>query len=153
MLAEPAATTEKIVADKGDFPYLAPLPGSKFHRGTWDNTPFRVQPPGAQQAEIVANGSLYRMYDFPEISNALLTTAYRDALTKGGWVIVYEGNSVIRAHYAQRGRNIWAMVSPSPGGEDLRVADAGLMGLGADLKKTTHIAVDVVLFDFNKVPF
>ena len=39
-------------------------------------------PAGAQQAEMVANGTLFRDYDFPEISNALLTTAYRDALTK-----------------------------------------------------------------------
>ena len=43
-LAAPAAPPEKIAPDKGDFPYLAPLPGSKFHRGAWDNTPFRVQP-------------------------------------------------------------------------------------------------------------
>ncbi len=149
-LAAPAATPEKIVADKGDFPYLTPLPGSKFHRGTWDNTPFRVQPPGAQEAEIVATGSLYRMYDFPGISNALLTAAYRDALTKGGWAIVQEGNSVIRAHYAQRGRNIWAMVSPDAGGYDLNVADAGLVDLGANLAKACHIALYGVLFDFNK---
>ena len=149
-LAAPAATPEKIATDKGDFPYLAPLPGSKFHRGAWDNTPFRVMPPGAQQAEIVANGSLYRFYDFPEISNVLLTTAYRDALTKGRWVIVQEGLSVIRAHYAQRGRNIWAMVSPDAGGYDLNVADAGLVDLGANLAKACHVALDGVLFDFNK---
>src|SRR5260370_40018169 len=149
-LAAPAAAPEKIAPDKGDFPYLAPLPGSKFHRGAWDNTPFRVQPPGAQQAEIVANGSLYRMYDFPGISNALLTAAYRDALTKGGWAIVQEGNSVIRAHYAQRGRNIWAMVWPDAGGYDLNVADAGLVDLGANLAKACHIALYGVLFDFNK---
>ena len=149
-LTAPAATPENIATDKGDFPYLAPLPGSKFHRGAWDNTPFRVQPPGAQQAEIVANGSLYRFYDFPEISNVLLTTAYRNALTKGGWVIVQEGLSVIRAHYAQRGRNIWAMVSPDAGGYDLNVADAGLVDLGANLAKACHVALDGVLFDFNK---
>ena len=111
-LAAPAATPEKIATDKGDFPYLAPLPGSKFHRGGADNTPFRVTPAGAQQAEIVANGTLFRYYDFPGISNVLLTTAYRDALTKGGWAIVEERTSVIWAHYAQKGRNIWAMVSP-----------------------------------------
>src|ERR1035438_1196812 len=150
-LAAPAATPEKIESDKGDFPYLAPLPGSKFHRGAWDNTPFRVQPPGAQQAEIVANGSLYRDYDFPEISNVLLTTAYRDALTKGGWVIVQEGSSVIRAHYAHRGRNIWAMVSPNgPGMYTLNVADAGAVDLGATLAKACHVALYGVLFDFNK---
>jgi len=97
-LSPPAATPEKIATDKGDFPYLAPLPGSKSHGGGADNTPFRVMPPEAQEAEVVANGALYRYYDFPELSNVLLTTAYRDALTKGGWAIVQEGSSVIRAH-------------------------------------------------------
>ncbi len=149
-LTPPAATPEKIATDKGDFPYLAPLPGSKFLRGAWDNTPFRVTPPGAQQAEIVANGTLYRYYDFPEISNVLLTTAYREALTKAGWTIVQEGLSVIRAHYAQKGRNIWAMVSPESGGYDLNVADAGLVDLGANLAKACHVAIYGVLFDFNK---
>jgi OOP family OmpA-OmpF porin len=149
-LTPPAATPEKIANETGDFPYLAPLPGSKFHRGVWDNTPFRVQPLGAQQAEIVANGSLYRNYDFPEISNVLLTTAYRDALTKGGWTIVQEGPANIRAHYAQRGRNIWAMVSSNSGGYDLNVADAGLVDLGATLAKACHVAIYGVLFDFNK---
>lgn len=149
-LAAPAATPEKIATDKGDFPYLAPLPGSKFHRGLSDNTPFRVLPAGAQQEEIVANGMLERYYDLPGISNVMLTTAYRDALTRGGWVIVQEGLSVIRAHYAQRGRNIWAMVSPSPGGYILSVADAGLADLGANLAKACHVTIYGVLFDFNK---
>jgi len=150
-LAAPAATPEKIATDKGDFPYLAPLPGSKFHRGGWDNTPYRVQPRGAEQAEVVANGTLYRDYDFPEISNVLLTTAYREALTQGGWVIVQEGSSVIRAHYAQRGRNIWAMVGPNgPGMYTLNVADAGLVDLEANLAKACHVALYGVLFDFNK---
>jgi len=98
----------------------------------------------------VANGTLYRNYDFPEISNVMLTTAYRDALTKGGWVIVEERTSVIRAHYAQKGRNIWAMVSPEPGGYDLNVADAGLVDLGGTLAKACHVALYGVLFDFNK---
>ncbi len=149
-LAVPAATPEKIAEDKGDFPYLAPLPGSKFHRGTRDKTPFRVTPPGAQQAEVVANGSLYRFYDFPGMSQVLLTTAYRDAFTKGGWTIVEERSSFIRAHYAQRGRNIWAMVSTDAGGYDLNVADAGAVDLGANLTKACHVALYGVLFDFNK---
>jgi OOP family OmpA-OmpF porin len=150
-LTPPAATPEKIATDKGDFPYLAPLPGSKFHRGGADNTPFRVQPKGAQEAEMVANGTLFRDYDFPEISNVLLTTAYRDALTKGGWEIVQEANSVIRAHYGKSGRNIWAMVSPGgPGGYTLNVADAGAVDLSASLAKECHVALYGVLFDFNK---
>lgn len=149
-LAPPAATPEKIAADTGDFPYLAPLPGSKFHRGLADTTPFRVTPPGAQDAEVVANGMLVRYYDFPEISNVLLDTAYRDALTKGGWTIVHEGSSVITAHYAKGGRNIWAMVSPSPGGYILNVADAGAVDLEANLTKACHVVLYGVLFDFNK---
>ncbi len=155
VLAAPAATPEKIATDKGDFPYLAPLPGSKFHNGGADTTtPFRVQPKGADQAEVVANGTLFRNYDFPEISNVLLNTAYRDALTQGGWVIVQEASSVIRAHYAQRGRNIWAMVSPNgPGMYTLDVADAGLVDLGANLAKACHVALYGVLFDFNKSTF
>jgi OOP family OmpA-OmpF porin len=149
-LAAPAATPEKIATDKGDFPYLAPLPGSKFHRGGWDNAPFRVTPAGAHQAELVANGTLVRYYDFPGISNVLLSTAYRDALTRGGWAIVEERTSVIRAHYAQKGRNIWAMVSPDLGGYILNVADAGAVDLGATLAKGCHVALYGVLFDFNK---
>jgi hypothetical protein len=150
-LPAPAATPEKIATDKGDFPYLPPLPGSKFHNGGWDNTPYRVQLRGADQAEMVANGTLFRNYDFPEISNVLLDTAYRDALTKGGWVIVQEGSAVIRAHYAHGGRNIWAMVSPNgPGMYILNVADAGLVDLGANLAKACHVAIYGVLFDFNK---
>jgi hypothetical protein len=97
-LAAPAATPEKIATDTGDFPYLPPLPGSKFHRDGADNAPFRVTPPGAEQAEMVANGTLYRNYDLPDFSNVLLTTAYHDALTKGGWTIVEERTSVIKAH-------------------------------------------------------
>jgi OOP family OmpA-OmpF porin len=107
-------------------------------------------PAGDQQAEVVAIGTLYRDYDVAEISNVLLTTAYRDALTKGGWVIAQKQSSVIRAHYAQRGRNIWAMVSPNPGGYTLNVADAGLVDLGATLAKACHVALYGVLFDFNK---
>jgi OmpA-OmpF porin, OOP family len=150
-LTPPAATPEKIATDKGDFPYLAPLPGSKFHRGGADNTPFRVQPRGAEQLEMVATGTLFRDYDFPEISNALLTTAYRDALTKGGWEIVQEASSVIRAHYGRTGRNIWAMVSPNgPGGYTINVADVGAVDLEANLAKTCHVVLYGVLFDFNK---
>jgi OOP family OmpA-OmpF porin len=150
-LAPPAATPEKIAPDKGDFPYLAPLPGSKFHRGGADTTtPFRVPAPGSDQMEVVANGSLFRNYDFPELSNVLLSTAYRDAFTKGGWVIVQESPGVIRAHYAQRGRNIWAMVSPEGGGYTLNVADAGAVNLAANLAKACHVVLYGVLFDFNK---
>jgi OmpA-OmpF porin, OOP family len=80
----------------------------------------------------------------------MLTRVYHDAFTKGGWVIVQEALSVIRAHYAQKGRNIWAKVEPNPGGYILSVADAGLVDLGTNLSKACHVAIYGVLFDFNK---
>lgn len=150
-LPPPSRVPETIAPEKGDFPYLPPLPGSKFHRGGADNTPFRVQPIGAQQAEIVATGSLYRDYDFSGLSNVLLTSAYRDALTKAGWAIVRDSQAILQAHYTQAGRNIWAMVSPNgPGTYSLNVADAGRVDLGATLAKSCHIALYGVLFDFDK---
>jgi OOP family OmpA-OmpF porin len=81
----------------------------------------------------------------------LLTTAYHDALTKTGWVIVEERSAVIRAHYAQKGRNIWAMVGTNgPGMYSINVAEAGSVDLGATLAKACHVAIYGVLFDFNK---
>src|SRR5258708_12263781 len=74
-LAPPAATPEKIAPDKGDFPYLAPLPGSKFHRGGADTqTPFRAPAPGSDQSELVPNPSLSPNYTFPHLSNTPLST-------------------------------------------------------------------------------
>ena len=98
----------------------------------------------------MANGTLFRDYDLPGISNVLLTAAYRDAFTKGGWTIVQEWPGGIRAQYAQHGRNIWGMVSPVAGGYTISVADAGSVDLGANLAKECHVALYGVLFDFNK---
>jgi len=87
-LATPAATPEKMAPAKGDFPYLTPLPGSKFHSGSQDASPFWVFPKGASQKEMVAPTSLVRSYSLPELSNVMFMTVYRDALTKAGWEIV-----------------------------------------------------------------
>ena len=59
-LAPPASTPEKLSPDKGDFPYLAPLPGSKLHNGGVRKSPFSVTPLGAAQTEMMAPGSMFR---------------------------------------------------------------------------------------------
>lgn len=41
-LVAPAATAEKIADDKGDFPYLKPLPGSAPHGGSRSDAPMLV---------------------------------------------------------------------------------------------------------------
>ena len=152
-LAAPGSTPETMASpEKGDFPYLAPLPGSRSHGGGQDPGPFWVTPKGASQAELVATGTLTRRYDLPGLSNLLFVTVYHDALTRAGWTIVDErmsADALIVAHYGQKGRNIWASLHNNTEGYSVSVADPGAQ-LGATLAKTCHVALYGVLFDFNK---
>jgi OOP family OmpA-OmpF porin len=153
-LAPPAAAPEKMASpDKGDFPYLSPLAGSTFRGGGRDPSPFWVTPKGGSQAEIVAQGSLHRGYALKGLSYALFLAEYRDALTKVGWEIVDEsssGDAAMHAHFAKNGRNIWAYLHINGDGYDIAVADVGATDLAGSLKKTCHVALYGVLFDFNK---
>lgn len=151
-LAQPASTPEKVDATKGDFPYLTPLPGSRFHSGMQDPSPFWVLPKGATQKEMVAPGSITKSYDLPQLSNLLFINAYRDALTKAGWEIVEQfmgADASLTAHFSKNGRNIWANVHNNSGGYTITVADTG-NDLGSALARDCHIALYGVLFDFNK---
>jgi OmpA-OmpF porin, OOP family len=153
-LTPPAATPEKMASpDKGDFPYLSPMAGSKFRGGGRDPGPFWVTPKGASQPEMVAQGSLHRAYALAGLSYALFLTEYRDALTKAGWEIVDESSSAdaaMHAHFMKNGRNVWAYLHINGDGYDIAVADVGAADLAASLKKTCHVALYGVLFDFNK---
>jgi OmpA-OmpF porin, OOP family len=153
-LTPPAAAPEKMGSpDKGDFPYLAPLAGSKFRGGGKDPGPFWVTPKGGNP-EMVAQGSLHRSYALAGLSYALFLNEYRDALTKAGWEIVDEsksGDAAMHAHFTKNGRNVWAYLHINGDGYDIAVADAaGATDLAASLKKTCHVALYGVLFDFNK---
>jgi len=153
-LTPPAAAPERMASpDKGDFPYLAPLAGSKFRGGGRDPGPFWVTPKGGQP-EMVAQGSLHRGYALGGLSYALFLTEYRDALTQAGWEIVDEsssGDAAMHAHFTKYGRNVWAFLHINGDGYDIAVADAaGATDLATSLKKTCHVALYGVLFDFNK---
>jgi hypothetical protein len=39
-LTPPQPTPEEIIPEKGDFPYLTPLPGTKFSGGRLETDPF-----------------------------------------------------------------------------------------------------------------
>ncbi len=152
-LAEPAAIPEKLpTSGKGDFPFLSPIPGSEAHGGQEDSSPFRLTPKGATQDEIVASGSVVRNYTLKDGSQALFAAVYHDALTKAGWVIEREtGTEVIVAHYASRGRNIWAYLVGHGSDYSLRVGAEGAPDeLKSTLASTCHVALYGVLFDFNK---
>ena len=154
-LTPPAAVPEKMASpEKGDFPYLSPLPQSTFRGGGRDPGPFWVTPKGGSQPEMVAQGSLHRGYALKGLSYALFLTEYRDALTKAGWEIVDESRSAdaaMHAHFAKNGRNVWAYLHINVDGYDIAVADVGATAdLAGNLKKTCHVALYGVLFDFNK---
>jgi outer membrane protein OmpA-like peptidoglycan-associated protein len=153
-LKEPAATPEKLPAPgKGDFPFLAPLPGSVRHGGEESSAPFRLTPKGATQPEIVANGSIELSYRLEGLSQLLFARVYHDALTKAGWEIVTEtaNHELIIAHYAKNGRNIWAYMDDHGDLYSIQVGkEASPDQIKATLATTCHVALYGVLFDFNK---
>jgi OOP family OmpA-OmpF porin len=156
VLAQPAATPEKVDPLKGNFPYLPPLPGSKPLSGHHDPAPLAVTLPGANQPENVATGYVLKNYQLPDgVSQMEWFTFYVGALPKAGWTIIastHSGDAGITAHYAMNGRNIWAYLHTGGGTYGFQVGDegGGAGGLSADLAKACHVALTGVLFDFNK---
>ena len=155
-LTPPAAKPEPVNATAGDFPWLGPLPGSKFRSSAVDPAPFYVDIKGASAPELVATSSIIKSYRLPPdgLSNSLFRVAYHDALTAAGWTIVDErmgSDVVITAHYTKNGRNLWASLHKNDS-FDIRVADAGAAtkDLSKDLAANCHVAIYGVLFDFNK---
>ncbi len=151
-LKPPAARPEKIDPAEGDFPYLAPIPGSTLRGGKADPDPFWIKPKEGP-SEIVASGSLIRSYSYKDgMSSVMFMAVYKPALEKGGWEIVSEsigGDASLYAHYAKNGRNIWAYLH-NDDGYVVNVADVGAVDLSTGLKKSCHVALTGVLFDFNK---
>jgi outer membrane protein OmpA-like peptidoglycan-associated protein len=155
-LTPPSATPEPVNPAKGDFPWLGPLPGSRFRSSAPDPAPFYVAIKGANEPELVASGSIIKAYYAPPdgLSNSLFRIAYHDALTAAGWTIVDErmgADVIISAHFTRNGRNLWASLHKNDM-YDIRVADAGAASnnLGKDLEANCHVAIYGVLFDFNK---
>jgi OOP family OmpA-OmpF porin len=154
----PAATPEKFTAEKGDFPYLPPLPGSKLGIGVRQDGPMEVTFPGSDETQVVGKSAIVKFYgNAPGISTIAFVTAYHDAMTKAGWTIISQGAGVrqsdatLTAHYAANGRDIWAYLHM--GGEEysIKVADAGAESdIARQFAKDCHVALYGVVFDFNK---
>ncbi len=151
-LAAPAAVPEALDAEKGDFPFLAPLPGAQYRGGRADPAPFYARIGGGPE-ELVAQGSLVKSYLQPGgVSVALFLAVYGDALTRAGWEITEQfkgADAQITAHYSRDGRNLWARLHDNGDGYSLAVADAA-RDLHATLARDCHVALYGVLFDFDK---
>jgi OmpA family len=155
-LAAPASTPKPIVPDKGDFPYLPSVPGSRLGGGKAESAPVYVQLPDAHQPDLVANGSVTKWYQAPGgVSVAALFGLYHDALPKAGWTTFGEfhrADAGFTAHYGQNSRNIWVYMHFANDGYSISVADATISAgkLAADLVANCHLALTGVLFDFDK---
>lgn len=153
----PAATPEHVVAERGDFPYLPPLPGSKFQSGRQDSAPMTLTLPDTDQPEIVGTGEIVKYYTAPDgLSTLLFATAYHDAMTNAGWAVLYQSqgmhqtDALLTAHYSRNGRDIWATMHGTPAEYNIAVADVGAKDLGSELARSCHVALYGVLFDFDK---
>ena len=155
-MATPSTTPEVVKPDQGDFPYLPPVPGSRFISGKADPAPFFVQPSDAKQPELVANGSIVKLYQPPPgLGLADLLRLYQASLLQGRWTTVSELHDtgvLLSVHYGENGRNIWAALHLAETDYSIRVADATIAQgrLAADLKNNCHLALTGVLFDFDK---
>jgi outer membrane protein OmpA-like peptidoglycan-associated protein len=152
-LVEPSAKPEKMpTGERGDFPFLTPIPHSVPNGGRDSSAPWSLKWKGSSEMQTVANGALDRSYKYPDLSSLLFGTVYHDALIKAGWDVDQSApDQPIIAHYAKKGRNLWAYVSL--GGDDytIRVGKEGAPDqLKASLAKDCHVALYGVLFDFNK---
>ena len=157
-ISPPAATPEKVTPEKGDFPYLPPLPGPKLGTGAHQDGPMLVTFPGSDETQAVGKGSIIKYYpNVPGLSTIAFVTAYQTALTKAGWTIISQGAGVrqsdatLTAHYAGNGRDLWAYLHM--GGEEysIQVADVGAdSDIERQFAKDCHVALYGVVFDFNK---
>lgn len=151
----PAATPEKFAAEKGDFPYLPPLPGSKFGTGSRQTGAMEVTLPGSDEVQIVGTGSIIKYYgNLPGVSTLAFVNAYQDALSKAGWTIIQQNrgsDATLTAHYAANGRDIWAYLHMGAEEYSIKVADVGVDNdIAKQFARDCHVALYGVLFDFNK---
>ena len=154
----PAAIPEKFTVEKGDFPYLPPLPGSKLGVGSYLEGPLQFTFPGSQEIQIVGKRAMVKYYpNVPNVSTVAFATAHRNALSAAGWNIIApgasisEGNIALTAHYARNGRDIWASLYMGAEEYTITVADVGAASdIERQFAKDCHVALYGVVFDFNK---
>jgi outer membrane protein OmpA-like peptidoglycan-associated protein len=152
-LVEPSAMPEKMpTGERGDFPFLEPIPRSVPNGGRDSSAPWSLKWKGSTELQTVANGTLDRFYKYPDLSDLLFGTVYHDALIKAGWDVDQSApEQPIVAHYTKKGRNLWAYVNLGGDSYTIRVGKEGAPDqLKASLARDCHVALYGVLFDFNK---
>jgi OmpA-OmpF porin, OOP family len=160
-LQKPAAKPETVNPERGDFPYLAPLPGSSFGQSQHEDgsvlIDVEIDKDNVEQ-ELAGEGSIDKRYTPPASlgSTLLFAEVYRDALSQAGWKIVrliqgpHSSDAVVNAHYTADGRDIWTTLHSNGGEYDIRVVDAGVGDIANQLDRNCHVALYGIHYDFNK---
>lgn len=152
----PPAKTPEVIGN-GNIPYLLPPPGSQLTSAGVEPVPLELMLPGSSELQVVGTSTIKRSYSTPQtLSNVEVATAYRNALTAAGWNVlevsqgIGQTDTVVVAHYARDGRDVWANLHYAPGDLGISVADAGANDLAKTLKAQCHVPLYGVMFDFNK---
>lgn len=158
-LPAPPVKAQALVADKADFAFLPPPPGSQFAGADAEDGPLlvTVQDKGQEARLQVASGSVTKHYRTPkDLSNLDFAQAYREALLAAGWTLprysqsVNSADTLLVAHYGAQGRDLWAVLRHAPGEAMLQVGDAGLSDLAQALQHECRVTLLGVLFDFDQ---
>ena len=160
-LQKPAAKPETVNPESGNFPYLAPLPGSRFQQSGHEDGAVLIDvdiDKDNVEQELAGEGSIRKSYSLPDnlASTLLFADVYRDALTQAGWKVVrliqgpHSSDAVVNAHYTADGRDLWATLHSNGGEYDIRVVDAGAGDFAKQLDRDCHVALYGIHYDFNK---
>ena len=158
----PAAAPESV-SDTQDFPYLPPLPGARLIETSHISAPLELKQADEDNEAVLAGQSyVKKIYERPgRITPVVFITAYRDALSAGGWrlidvtkleeIVVQPETVNVAAHYARNDRNVYARLSQEPGGPyEINVADVGAEDWGAMLDTQCGVTLHSVHFDLDR---
>ena len=156
----PPGAKPETIADKDDFPYLPPWPGSKREYGGRAAGSLDITTPGSgEEARLVGTTIMARNYKGPStLSKLQFIGDFREALLKAGWSVLYPADAKgvndhagLVAHYTKNGRDVWAKLSWEIGASIYyAVVDVGAEDWTTKLDRECRLPLYGVFFDFNK---
>jgi outer membrane protein OmpA-like peptidoglycan-associated protein len=152
---KPPAATPETIGEHDDFPYLSRLPGATLLGTTIEAGGLDVTTIDDADEHIVGTRHVTKRYDLPPGAAAdTFMRAYAAALRDAGWAVVAQldrahGSALVVAHYAARGRDVWARLSAADGHCELSVADAG-QGIANAFAQGCSLVLYGITFDFDE---
>jgi outer membrane protein OmpA-like peptidoglycan-associated protein len=152
---KPPSPTPEIFGERDDFPYLSHPPGATLSATSIANDGLDVTTIDDADARIVGSRHVTKRYDLPPGTPPdTALRAYTAALRDAGWAVNAwqdraRGSALLVAHYAARGRDVWARLSAADGHFEASVADAG-QGIANAFAQGCSLVLYGVSFDFDE---